>query len=213
MKMTRALDTPDARAARRDLRRQAIMDAAAALFLSKGYAATSLADVVRQSGGSLQTLYELFGSKAGLFKALIESRCDVVLGVFDEAGLADRPPEEALYQFGKRLFDLVMSPEGLAAMRLIIAEGGQSPEIAEAFFANGPDMGQNKIRDYLEGQVARRRLAVPDADRAARQFCDLVKSHYCMKALCGFRITLSPAEAEAHVRSAVTLFLKAYGGH
>ncbi len=210
--MTRSLEPTDTRTARRDLRRQAILDAAAHLFLQKGYAATSLADVVRQSGGSLQTLYELFGSKAGLFKALIESRCDVVLGVFDEAGLADRSPDQALFEFGTRLFDLVMSPEGLAAMRLIIAEGGQSPEIAEAFFANGPDMGQHKVSRYLQQQADKGRLVIPDVERAARQFCDLVKSHYCMKSLCGFRIELSPTEAAAHVRSAVELFLQAYGG-
>jgi AcrR family transcriptional regulator len=208
--MTRSVETATARSTRRDIRRQAMMEAAAELFLDKGYAATSLADVVRRSGGSLQTLYELFGSKDGLFKALIESRCAVVTDVFDEAGMADRPPEQALMEFGRRLFELVMSPEGLAAMRLIIAEGGQAPEIAEAFFANGPDMGKAKVSRYLEAQVARGRLAIDDVESAAIQFCDMVKSHYSMKALCGIPIALTPEQAEAHVRGVVAMFLRAY---
>lgn len=208
--MTRMIETAAARSTRRDIRRQAMMEAAAELFLDKGYAATSLADVVRRSGGSLQTLYELFGSKDGLFKALIESRCAVVTDVFDEAGMADRRPEQALMEFGRRLFELVMSPEGMAAMRLIIAEGGQSPEIAEAFFANGPDMGKAKVGRYLENQVARGRLAIDDVESAAIQFCDMVKSHYSMKALCGIPVALTPEQAEAHVRGVVEMFLRAY---
>lgn len=208
--MTHAIETSAARSTRRDIRRQAMMEAAAELFLDKGYAATSLADVVRRSGGSLQTLYELFGSKDGLFKALIESRCAQVTDVFDEQGIADRPPEQALMEFGRRLFELVMSPEGMAAMRLIIAEGGQSPEIAETFFANGPDMGKAKVGGYLEHQVARGRLAIADIETAAIQFCDMVKSHYSMKALCGIPVALTPAQAEAHVRGVVEMFLRAY---
>lgn len=208
--MTRTVETATARTLRRDIRRQAIMEAAAELFLEKGYAATSLADVVKRSGGSLQTLYELFGSKGGLFKALIETRCAPVTDLFEEDGIADRPPEEALMEFGRRLFQLVMSPEGLAAMRLIIAEGGQSPEIAEAFFANGPDMGKAKVSRYLQDQVARGRLAIDDIERAAIQFCDMVKSHYSMKALCGIPIALSAEEEEAHVRGVVEMFLNAY---
>ncbi len=86
--MSHSIENVGARSTRRDIRRQAIMEAAAELFLDKGYAATSLADVVRRSGGSLQTLYELFGSKDGLFKALIESRCAQVTDVFDEADFA-----------------------------------------------------------------------------------------------------------------------------
>ncbi|WP_119418789.1 TetR/AcrR family transcriptional regulator [Desertibaculum subflavum] len=208
--MTHAIENAAARSTRRDIRRQAMMEAAAELFLDKGYAATSLADVVRRSGGSLQTLYELFGSKDGLFKALIESRCAQVTDVFDEEGIADRLPEQALMEFGRRLFELVMSPEGLAAMRLIVAEGGQAPEIAETFFANGPDMGKAKVGRYLAHQVARGRLAIDDIETAAIQFCDMVKSHYCMKALCGIPIALSPEQAEAHVRGVVAMFLRAY---
>ena len=48
-------------------RRRAILDAAAALFLERGFADTSVGDVVKRSGGSLATLYSLFGSKEGLF--------------------------------------------------------------------------------------------------------------------------------------------------
>ena len=51
---------------KREARRDAMLDAALELFLERGYGAISLTDVVKRSGGSLATLYELFGGKLGL---------------------------------------------------------------------------------------------------------------------------------------------------
>ncbi|RYD43145.1 MAG: TetR/AcrR family transcriptional regulator, partial [Sphingomonadales bacterium] len=49
----------------RERRQSAILDAAESLFLEQGYERTSLAEIVKTSGGSLATLYELFGNKQG----------------------------------------------------------------------------------------------------------------------------------------------------
>ncbi len=142
MKMSDLLDHPPAKATRRDQRRQAIMEAAAELFLTKGYNATSLSDVVKRSGGSLQTLYELFGSKAGLFRELVKHHCDQATATLDRPGIEDLPTEQALNAFGNALLRLVMTPDAISAVRLVIAEGGQAPELVEEFFANTQDVGQ-----------------------------------------------------------------------
>ena len=83
------------RYSRRDARRRAFLDAAMQLFMEKGYGATSLHDVVSRSGGSLSTLYEMFGNKAGLFRELIEDKCATVSSMFDDAAIADVPLEPA----------------------------------------------------------------------------------------------------------------------
>lgn len=54
----------------RERRQSAILDAAESLFLEQGYDRTSLAEIVKRSGGSLATLYELFGNKQGLLHAI-----------------------------------------------------------------------------------------------------------------------------------------------
>ena len=66
---------------RRDARRHAMLDAALELFLEKGYGAVSLNEVVRRSGGSLSTLYDLFGGKLGLLKACVAERCSALLEI------------------------------------------------------------------------------------------------------------------------------------
>lgn len=208
--MSDLLEHPPSKANRRDQRRQAIMEAAAELFLTKGYAATSLSDVVKRSGGSLQTLYELFGSKAGLFRDLVKHYCDQATSTLDRPGVEDLPVEEALNAFGNALLRLVMSPDAISAVRLVIAEGGQAPELVEEFFANTQDAGQARMAAYLTSQAARGRLSIDDPVLAASHYCDLVKSHYHYKAVCGIPVDMTDAEMAAHVAAAVGVFLRAY---
>lgn len=53
-------------------RRRAILDAAQSLFLDKGYAATSIADIRAASGASVGSIYHAFGNKEGIAAALVE---------------------------------------------------------------------------------------------------------------------------------------------
>ena len=77
------MDRPNARARRH----VAILVAAEALFIEQGYERTSLAEIVRRSGGSLATLYDLFGNKQGLLHAIaIRWRDEVMLGRIEQAG-------------------------------------------------------------------------------------------------------------------------------
>lgn len=64
------------------LTRRAILDAALALFVERGYLATSLADVAQRAGVALTTIQAIFGTKPRLLAAL----WDRVIGG-DEAAL------------------------------------------------------------------------------------------------------------------------------
>jgi AcrR family transcriptional regulator len=50
--------------------RAAVLDAAAQLFLSQGYAATTIASIAATAGVSVETVYKAFGGKPGLVRAL-----------------------------------------------------------------------------------------------------------------------------------------------
>jgi AcrR family transcriptional regulator len=52
--------------------RRAILDAAAALFVQPGYAATPLTAIAARSGVAIQTVYKVFGSKQALLSALVD---------------------------------------------------------------------------------------------------------------------------------------------
>ncbi|MFI0454094.1 TetR family transcriptional regulator [Actinomadura sp. 6N118] len=61
--------------------RQALLDAGADLFAERGYAATSIEDVVREARVTRGALYHHFRSKQELFEAVFE---DVELGIVDK---------------------------------------------------------------------------------------------------------------------------------
>jgi AcrR family transcriptional regulator len=199
----------DPATSRREARRRAFMDAAAELFLTKGYAATSLADVVKRSGGSLSTLYAMFESKDGLFRALIEDRCRQVMQGMVALG---RHPDlrATLVGIGERLYGLVLSADAIGVFRLLAAEGRQSPEAADAFFETGPDATKTMLAQLLADEASRGGLALADPVVAAQQFCWLVMGDHHMREVCGKDARLEGVARLAHVERSVDLFLAAH---
>ncbi len=68
--------------------RQRIRDAARELFLARGYAATTIADVARTAGVAPQTVYFTYGSKAAVLSAVIDAE---IVGDVEPVPLLDRP--------------------------------------------------------------------------------------------------------------------------
>ena len=67
--------------------RRAILDAAAALFVEPGYAATPLTAIAAEAGVAIQTVYKAFGSKQALLSALVDV---TVAGDDEPVALPDR---------------------------------------------------------------------------------------------------------------------------
>lgn len=196
---------------KREARREAMLQAALELFLERGYAGISLNDVVKRSGGSLATLYELFGGKLGLLKACVADCCDqLTSGMRAPEEVAGASPREALTAFGKRLFALVTSPIGLGAHRVLIAEHAQVAELAPTFYATGPDASKDRVAGYLAELAAHGALAIDNPRRAADHLCHLIVGDNVLRLLAGMPVDTSPEAVERHVGDAVDLFLRAY---
>ena len=82
-------DTPRAPQARTRLARRAVLDAAGTLFLERGYGATTIEAISRESDVPQATVYRLFSSKQGILKALVDMS---VAGDDEPVPVADRPP-------------------------------------------------------------------------------------------------------------------------
>jgi AcrR family transcriptional regulator len=196
---------------RREARRQAMMLAATDLFCTKGYGATSLSEVVKLSGGSLSTLYDLFGNKAGLFRAIIEDRCKSITELFQRDDINEMPIDEALGTFASTLIYHTMDNDTMAALRTILAESIQFPELGHLFYESGPAPSKAAVANYLAEQAKRGRLSVEDPRRAAEDFCALVCGEAKMRGMCGLPTLLPGVDGKEQVRHAVSVFLRAYG--
>ena len=67
--------------------RRSVLAAARRLFLERGYSATTVAEVAREAGVSVETVYKGFGNKPGLVKAVFDV---LVVGDDDDVPMMER---------------------------------------------------------------------------------------------------------------------------
>ena len=190
-------------------RRKAFLAAAADAFLEKGYADTTLDDVIARSRGSRQTLYALFGSKQGLFEALLSERCSLVFTGTTLEQMLERDPEEVLVELGINLVSVITSPDGVGLFRLLIAEAPRVPEVAQHFWSIGPGRNRALLGDFFARLNEQGRLNIPDPKLAGEQFWDMLYGTPLLKALFGLCKPLTRPEIERRVRASVKQF---FGG-
>lgn len=127
------IDTPKGESRRAD-RRTAMLDAAESLFLELGYEQTTLAAVVRRSGGSLATLYENFGNKQGLLRAMIARIAEVNRPPLPNSGPADRSRSEELRAYAHSLYAHLTKPRNIALNRIVMTEALRDPDFARSIY-------------------------------------------------------------------------------
>lgn len=187
-------------------RRQAIIAAGRELFLERGYAATTCADVVARSGGSLATIYSLFGTKRGLFEAILRDHADAVMRPLCVEGLSS-DPEQGLRAVGRSYLAVVLEPSVVAWWRALCAEAPHAPELREVFLTEEGGPIQQALASYLRDNVEKGLLEIAEPVRAAGQFLALLRGHLHNRALAGDPTPATPQEIEEQVRSAVQLFI------
>ena len=134
-----------------DRRRAAIVRAARQLFLEQGYERTTLAEIVGRAGGSLATVYKLFGNKDGLLEAVIRETAasgEALVRDAEESGL---PPAEALRRLAEGLHGHFLEPDVIALVRIVIARSIGDPQFARQFF----ERTANRTRDAVAALFAR----------------------------------------------------------
>ena len=210
LKMTAPRMTEQTEASARsrlEARRRAFLNAANAAFLEKGYANTTLGDIIARSGGSRQTLYALFGGKQGLFEAIVSERNAELFRPLRADGQLDRAPEDFLVEIGTHFLRTALAPEALSLFRLVVAEGPTMPELSERFWALGPARTIAAFERYFAEQTRRGVLNLADANLAARQFLGILLGSFHMECLLGVREIPTPEKIEAFVRIAIKRFL------
>ena len=107
----------------RDAQRSRIVDAALALFGSRGFDAVTMAEVAAQAGVARATVFNHFGSKHALVEAIIERVLDYWAGMLERALADEKTSTPTLV---RALFDhMGFDPVGIARYaREHLADGG-----------------------------------------------------------------------------------------
>jgi TetR/AcrR family transcriptional repressor of mexJK operon len=209
----RAEPTEEGRSARK---RRAIIHAARELFLRQGYSGTSMDDVAALARVSKQTVYKNFADKQTLFTefigadiAQVESSVHpLVAAMPDTQDLA-----RDLRTFARQHLRDVMQPRLLRMRRVLIGEAERFPDLAQTWYASGPERSCAIFARWFEALDRRGLLTVADPLLAAQHFNWLILSIPVNKAMsCPLDPPLfSDAELERYADEAVRVFLAAYG--
>ena len=191
-------------------KRQAILDAAKTLVLTKGYASTSMDAVAGLAGVSKLTVYSHFTDKETLFSSAIMAKCtDQLPELFFELP-GGAPVEAVLLNIARGFHSLINSQESLNLHRLMMTQGSQDPKLSQIFFEAGPERVVLEMERLL-GKIHRTgELQIDQPHYAAEHFFCMLKGSPNFRLLYGCGEPLDDAGAEAHVQEVVGVFMRAY---
>jgi TetR/AcrR family transcriptional repressor of mexJK operon len=193
-----------------------IREAAAALFLEKGYHHTSMDDVAAAARISKQTIYTHFADKEALFTDLVfgnADRADEFAQGLVQAVRDATDARTALRELGRRYIHIVARPDVLRLRRLVIGESGRFPDVARAYYEKVPQRMYAALADLLGELSERGDLRVDDPELAARQFAWLILGVPLDRGMfLAADDPLPGQELERIADAGVTAFLAAYGG-
>ena len=122
-------------AARRGGSREAIVDAAQALFLERGFGSVSMGELADAAGLARRTLYNQFASKEEIFREMLLRLSRQLESALPPGIETQGEVEEVLRLIARVILELHKNPEYLGFLRMVVADARQFPWIAEEFAA------------------------------------------------------------------------------
>src|SRR6187549_1497986 len=107
-------------------KRAAILEAAMALFPSRGYDGASVEAIAQSAGVSKLTVYSHFADKETLFGAAVTECCTQTLPHRLFVPAPGLPVREALVGIGRAFIDLMMDERAIALHRVMVSQAGQN---------------------------------------------------------------------------------------
>lgn len=204
--------TPPSAAAERS--ETAILAAARALFLEAGYAGANLDQVAQRAGVARQTVYNRFGGKEAMFRAMFEdhwrrfNRAEAL----DDLGFNVRAGDlrAALDRIARALLAFLDGSDQIAFTRLVIAESRRLPWVAEAFHRLGKGPAVESFAEKLDLLQAAGVITCPDTRLAARQFIGLIQEFVLWPQVMATGEAEAP-DRERVVAEAIEMFVARYG--
>lgn len=192
----------------------AILAAARALFLEVGYDGANLDQVAARAGVARQTVYNRFGGKEAMFRAMVEDHWRRFAGAeaFDDlrGHVLAGDLRAALRRIAQAVLAFLDGTDQIAFTRLVIAESRRLPWVAETFYRLGKDPAVDSFAHKLDMLVAGGALTCPDTRLAARQFLGLIQEFVLWPQVMATGEAQGP-DRETVVAEAIEMFVARYG--
>jgi len=186
-------------------KKRAIVQAAAELFLDKGYGNVSMDNIAELANVSKRTVYNHFPSKELLFS-------EIVLEVRNDFGFPELEYTPGgnvsadLQDYAKKILAMIRNERFLKLLRLVMGESGRFPELRIAYSDQGMKSILDTVSDYLEA------LGRPVQDKllASQQYVGMIKECLFWPVLLGLIPMPTPEKDEYVIKDCVEKFIRLY---
>jgi AcrR family transcriptional regulator len=158
---------PAPRRRRKDARPQELLDAALALFVEKGFAATRAEEVAQRAGVSKGTLYLYYPSKEELLKAVIAHHLSArIAATAEQVRQIQGPMAPVLREMLVAWWQQTYASPASGTFKLIISEVRSFPEIAEFYVREVIEPGHQLVGTILQRGIASGEFRAVDVESA-----------------------------------------------
>jgi TetR/AcrR family transcriptional regulator len=159
--------SPTKRERRKEARPGELLDAALALFVEKGFAATRVEEVAARAGVSKGTLFLYFPSKEELFKAVVRETIAGRFGEWNEELAAFAGDSAELLRYTMHSWwERIGMTQASGITKLVMSEAGTFPEIASFYQHEVIDPGKDLLKRVLQRGIDRGDFRPMDLDSA-----------------------------------------------
>lgn len=190
-------------------RQREIERAAYAVLEARGYGGTSMLAIARKARASNETLYNWYGDKRGLFRALVARNAAEVKALL-EAGIAEHhDPLRTLGLLGPKLLELLTGPRAVALNRAAAAD--PTNELGAAISQAGRETVAPLIGQVLDAARARGQLAFEKTADAADLYISLLVGDLQIRRVIGRAPQPSAEVRERRAHLALERFIALLG--
>ncbi len=157
--------TPSNRAERAAERRAAIVEAAFAEFVARGFTATRIDDIAKRAGVAKGTIYLHFKDKESMFEELVRTAIVPLVARLAAPPAPGGTVREAVERLADTFIREIVNTRRGDIIRLIVAEGPRFPAIADFYYREVISRGMSGIRALMELGIARGEIRQTDLAR------------------------------------------------
>ncbi|MFE0133657.1 TetR/AcrR family transcriptional regulator [Streptomyces sp. NPDC059037] len=195
-------------------KRQAILEAAFAVFARRGYAQACVKEIAEEAGVAKPTVYNHLADKENLFRHAMEAAADAVRAESLAAVERMRDPggdlRAAMEDGAYRLLQVCCGERARALRWLTYAQVAGFPDLIDVVQGRTSDGLSDALADRLARLVLSGRLRPCDPALAAEQFLALLTGPLESRSRLGTR-KVPAAEVREVAAAATDTFLRAYG--
>jgi len=191
-------------------KRDAIVRAAAQVFLASGYGNASMDQIAAAAGVSKQTVYSHFGDKDTLFEAIIKGKCATLMGEGAGFVVPAGSLETILCETAAKFLAVIMADESIGLYRIILSEAERFPELAAAFYRSGPNAAASRLATFFADAAGKGDIIIDDPRRAADLFFAMLRDDLYLERLLGLRAAPDTNEIKARATVVACRFMLAY---